>query len=121
MLIIASCLLIFIGAIHSILGEKYILIRLLKRDDLPKLFGSDWLTKRTLRFAWHLTTLAWWGFAAILLILHQASANDSRTILLVIATVFTLSGFIALLFSQGKHLSWLCFLAIAGICFYVAL
>ncbi len=35
----------------SILGEKYILIRLLRRD-LPNLFSGDSFTKQTLRFAW---------------------------------------------------------------------
>jgi len=59
MLLIGSLLLILIGFIHSILGEKYILIRLFRRDNLPHLMGSDWFTKRTLRFAWHITTLAW--------------------------------------------------------------
>ena len=34
--------------------------------DLPRLFGSDWFTRRTLRFAWHITSVAWLGFAALL-------------------------------------------------------
>ena len=57
------------------LGEKYILIRLFKRNNLPKLLGSDWLTKRVLRFAWHLTSIAWWGFAAILYWLTATDGN----------------------------------------------
>ena len=57
---------ILVGFAHSIPGEKYILIRLFKRNNLPKLFGSDYFTIRTLRFAWHLTTFSWFGFAAIL-------------------------------------------------------
>ena len=58
MLIIGTILLLIIGIIHSYLGEKYILIRLFRREDLPKLLGGDWFTKRVLRFGWHLTTLA---------------------------------------------------------------
>ena len=63
----AAVLLIAIGFAHSYLGERYILIRLFRRDSLPKLFGGTEFTKNTLRFAWHLTSLAWFGFAVILI------------------------------------------------------
>jgi len=53
----AALLIPALGAAHSVLGERYILIRLFRRSDLPKLFGSDTFTRRTLRFAWHLTTV----------------------------------------------------------------
>ncbi|HSC80175.1 MAG TPA: hypothetical protein VLC08_07470, partial [Chitinolyticbacter sp.] len=68
-LYLAALLAGLLGLAHSVLGECYILIRLFRRQDLPKLFGSQDFTLRTLRFAWHLTTLAWWGFAALLLAL----------------------------------------------------
>jgi len=113
MLIIGTFLLLIIGFVHSYLGEKYILIRLFRRDDLPKLLGSDWFTKRVLRFAWHLTTIAWWGFAAILYVLSNPSVNVQSEILTIIAFVFSLSGIVSLLFSRGKHLSWLFFFIIA--------
>ena len=87
MLLFAAILLISIGLIHSYLGEKYILIRLFRRDNLPHLQGSDWFTKRTLRFAWHITTLAWWGFAAILLVISNNSDNIVNDILLITALV----------------------------------
>lgn len=54
----AAVLLLLIGLAHSYLGERYIFVRLF-RLELTKLFGSDWFTERTLRFAWHLTTVAW--------------------------------------------------------------
>ncbi|WP_111979782.1 hypothetical protein [Algibacillus agarilyticus] len=120
MLLIGTLLLLLIGLIHSYLGEKYLLIRLFRRDNLPKLWGSDWFTKRVLRFAWHLTTLAWWGFAAILYILADPSEDRRSEILLIITAVFALSGVTSLLFSHGKHLSWLCFFLIAAISFYGA-
>jgi hypothetical protein len=41
------------------------LARLFRRADLPGRFCSEVFTKRTLRFAWDLITLAGWdGFAA---------------------------------------------------------
>jgi hypothetical protein len=115
MLLIGSFLLIFIGLVHSYLGEKYLLIRLFKRDNLPKLLGSDWFTKRVLRFACHLTTIAWWGFAAILYFLSNPSANLYSEILVIISIVFSISGIVSFVFSQGKHLSWLFFFGIACI------
>lgn len=118
MLLIGAFLLFFIGIVHSYLGEKYILIRLFKRDNLPKLLGGDWFTKRVLRFAWHITTIAWWGFAAILFVLSDPSDNVKNEILLITAVVFGLSGFVSFYFSKGKHLSWLFFFTIAATSYY---
>lgn len=120
MLIIAALLIILIGIAHSYLGERYLITRLLRRDNLPKLFGSDWFTKRLLRFAWHITTIAWFGFAVILLLIYENSVTDFNVILLVIAVVFLISGLVALFFSKAKHLSWIVFFVIASICFHVA-
>jgi len=121
MLYIASLLTILIGIVHSLLGEKYILIRLFRQDNLPKLLGSDWFTKRVLRFAWHLTTIVWWGFAGILYLLALPSENIETDILWVIFGVFLFSAILAAVASRGKHLSWLVFGSIATICCYVAL
>lgn len=114
MLIFGAVLLIIIGLAHSYLGEKYLLIRLFRRDNLPPLLGSDWFTKRVLRFAWHLTTIAWWGFAAILFFLSDPGSHGRTEILLIIAVVFFISGLVSLFFTRGKHLSWLFFFGIAG-------
>lgn len=120
MLYLGCVLLILIGFIHSYFGEKYILIRLFRRDNIPKLYGSDWFTKRVLRFAWHITTIAWWGFAAILFILANQNDHVERTILIIISVVFFTSGLISGGFSKGKHLSWIVFFAIAGLSLYQA-
>jgi len=118
MLLLGAVLLVAIGIVHSYLGEKYILIRLFKRDNLPQLLGSDWFTKRVIRFAWHLTTIAWWGFAAILYFLSNPSKNIEAEIIASIAVVFILSGIVSLVFSRGKHLSWVFFWGIACTCIY---
>jgi len=119
MLMTSACLAIFLGLVHSYLGERYILIRLFKRD-LPKLLGSDWFTKRVLRFAWHLTTLAWWGFAAILIVLSAPGEYIQKQILVIISVVFLVSGLFSAAFTRGKHISWVFFWLIAGLSFYVA-
>ncbi len=43
-LYIAALLLFLVGVAHSYLGERYILIRLFRREDLPKLFGGTQFT-----------------------------------------------------------------------------
>ncbi len=106
-----------IGITHSILGERYILTRLFRRDNLPKLFGGTEFTKRTLRFAWHLTTIAWWGFSAILILLAEDSFTF-QNISMVIALTFIISGTISLVASKGKHYSWVVFLFIGGVSLY---
>lgn len=114
-MIAAAVLLVVIGAAHSYLGERYILIRLFRRD-LPKLFGSDWFTKRTLRFAWHLTTVMFWGFAALLF----SRLDSVQTSLRIISVTFLVSGVISLVGGRGRHLSWIAFLAVAGLVWLAA-
>ena len=117
LLYIAAFLAFIIGVIHSVLGERYILIRLFRRDNLPELFGGTEFTIQTLRFAWHITTLAFWGFAAILILLAQ-DAFSFENLLLAIAVTFLTIGIVALVASRGRHLAWIVFLLIGGICLY---
>ena len=118
MLLAAAILVVGIGLAHSYLGERYILVRLF-RQPLPKLFGSDDFTRQTLRFVWHILTVSWFGFAAILILLDFDVAFSSN-LLLVIAATFAITGLIALLASRGKHISWAVFGAIALLCFAAA-
>ena len=117
-LLAAAALLVLIGAAHSILGERYILIRLFRRDNLPKLFGGDWFTKQTLRFAWHITTVAWLGFAALLGVAAAGVALDTQRVLDVVAATFLATGLIALVASRGRHFSWPVFLAVAALTWF---
>lgn len=110
MLLIAASILIILGVLHSVLGEKFILIRLFRRDNLPKIYGSDAFTKGTIRFAWHITSIAWFGFAS-LLFMH--SEGSSENILYVVSLVFLLSAALSAYFTKGKHFSWWLFLAVA--------
>jgi len=115
LVITAACLTFFIGLAHSVLGEKYLVSRLLRRDNLPKLFGDDWFTKRLIRFAWHLTTIAWWGIAAVFWLLASPQVDLIKSLLGIFVVMFAVSGLVALVFSKGKHLSWLVFFAISGL------
>lgn len=103
MLALAAALSVGIAMTHSYLGERYILIRLFRRADLPKLFGSDQFTKRTIRFAWHITSVAWIALAATLFI-------DPRV---AVSVGFGVSAVVTAIGSRGRHYAWVVFLAIA--------
>lgn len=127
-LTLAAVLTIGVGIAHSYLGERYILIRLFRRENFPQLFGSERFTKRVLRFAWHLTTIAWFGLAIVMLVLGDSvgaprpsvavlSPEDpdalARSVGQVIAGIFAVSAVLAAGASRGKHLAWPVFAAIA--------
>lgn len=116
---IAAFLAFAIGIVHSVLGERHILVRLFRRDDLPKLFGSTRFTIRTLRFAWHTTTVAWWGFASILILLAKRSVS-LHSLSLILGVTFLVTGAITLLISRGQHLAWLVFFFIGFVCLYAS-
>ena len=111
---VAAVLIFLTGLAHSVLGERYILIRLFRRDNLPPLFGGTSFTTQTLRFAWHITTVAWWGFA---LLLWQAASGalTVRGMLEVLGYTSVLSGLLPLVLTRGRHLSWVVFFAVGAI------
>ena len=114
LLIIGAILALMIGAAHSYLGEQYILVRLFRRSNLPELFGSDTFTKQTLRFAWHLTTIAWIGLASVLLIgVVVPSSDQLSAILKAISLTFFISAAVTLIGSRGRHFAWIVFLSIS--------
>lgn len=117
LLYIAAFLAIALGVAHSVLGERFILVRLFRRSDLPSLFGSPRFTIQTLRFAWHLTTVAWFGFGAMLL---HAGRGDLTIpgMLKVIGVTFVVSGLLPLVFTRGRHLAWLVLFAIGALAFW---
>lgn len=112
-LLLAAALAVITAAGHSFLGERYILIRLFRREDLPRLYGSDVFTKRTLRFAWHVTSVAWLGFAGFLVVLAQEGAPARATLLQVAAATFLGTAVLVAVGSRGKHFAWVIFSAMA--------
>ena len=117
-LVIAAALAVAVGGAHSWLGERYIIVRLLRRSDLPTLFGDDSFTRHTIRFGWHLTTIAWWGFAALLIVLSGAfpAITVAKGVMAAIGLTFLASAVLALVVTRGRHLSWVVFLAISALC-----
>jgi hypothetical protein len=98
---------------HSVLGERYVLRRLFRRA-LPPLFGSDDFTRRTLRFAWHVVSVAWWGMATLMLLLARAPLDaGGRLALLAVAGTLAATALVTLVVSQGRHWSWVVELGVA--------
>ena len=120
LLYLAAFMTFFIGIAHSVLGEKYILVRLFKRGNLPKLLGGTEFTQLTLRFAWHITTIAWWGFAAILIMLAEKSFTY-QNLAMVVAITFLTSSAIAIIMSKGRHYAGFVFLFIGAVSLYAAI
>ncbi len=127
-LLAASAIALLTGIAHSYLGERYILIRLFRRENLPQLFGSERFTERVLRFAWHLTTIAWFGLAIVMLVLGDSVGASRPSVAVVspedpdalagsvgrvIAGTFAISAVVTAGASRGKHLAWPVFAAIA--------
>lgn len=114
---IAAILTFVIGIVHSWLGEVRLIGPLVSPKQRTGMLASSSFARQVLRFAWHLTTLAWWGFAAILAWLALSPLQDqSRTVLLVIGLTFLITSMVTLITSRGRHLAWPVFLTIAGLC-----
>lgn len=113
----AAVLCLLTGIAHSYLGERYILIRLFRRDNLPHLFGNDFFTKNTLRFVWHIMTVFGWGFGLLLWEIGPELTISTPFILNTIGGVFLISGMFSFGFTRGQHLSWIVFWIIAALAF----
>ncbi len=119
MLIAAAVILVLTGIAHSYLGERYILMRLFRTAQLPRLMGGTAFTAGTLRFVWHLLTLVWWG-VAVLVVKASSQALDTRLVLHVFSVVALLSALFPIVFTRGRHLSWIAFLAVAALLWLAA-
>lgn len=95
-----------LGVAHSALGERYIFPRLFRCEDLPLLRRSREYTKSILRWAWHLTSLAWFGFAYILFLIATDRAPNAVELSRIIGVVFGLTCVIAFATTRGRHVAW---------------
>ena len=115
-LFLAAILTIAIGIVHSWLGERRLIGPLLSPEGGQGILANSTFARQVLRFAWHLTTLAWWGIAAMLAVLAWSPLDgQGRALLPIIAATFLLTGGTILIVSRGRHLAWPVFVAIAGL------
>lgn len=110
---IAAVAAVVMGIVHSTLGERLVFPRLFASADLPRLRGSLEFTRSILRWAWHLLSLAWFGFAWLLFAIGSGHAPDAITLARIIAVVFGVSGLIAFVTTRGRHIAWPLFALVA--------
>jgi hypothetical protein len=96
--------LLSLAILHSFLGERLLIGPLLQHTDWPALSMGRSLGRRTLRFAWHLTSITWLGLAAMLWTNGEHNSLSAAVLLGV-------SGLMTFAFSRGSHFAWALFLA----------
>jgi len=111
----ATALTVLVAGAHSYLGERYILIPLFQREDLPRLLGSAEFTRHTMRLAWHITSVVFIGLAVVLNLLPASGDGSPSPAAQAVAVTYGVSGLVALLGSRGRHLSWIAFFAVAAL------
>jgi hypothetical protein len=90
-----------LAVLHSVLGERFLLGPLFASGLGATPLGPSF-TRRTLRFAWHLTSLAWLALAFL------ATRVDAAG-LAAVGVMMGLSALLALVGSRGRHFAWALF------------
>ena len=111
----AAVLLIAIGLIHSILGERIIFRRMRTQGMIPTQ-GGNLLREphvRILWATWHMASVLGWFCAAVLFWLALPSTQNVDTTFLAKALVITLlaSSALVLIGTKGRHPGWVGLLA----------
>lgn len=116
----AGLLTMLIGIIHSIVGEVKLISPIQHLEKLPPLQGSVLQTKRTLRFAWHVTSVLGMGIGAVLVFYatEPSLPPPERFVLIIIDITLSLSFIVSLIGSRGKHPAWVGLLIASGLLTY---
>ena len=111
----AALLILAVGIAHSWLGEVKLIGPLTAAETRSGLLAQSGLARSVLRFAWHITTVAWFGLAAVLLALTRyGEAAGGRAVIASIAATFLVTG-LACAPGGRRHWAWAIFLLIAAL------
>jgi hypothetical protein len=117
--LIAGGIAVLLGIAHSFVGERRVVRTILDRPDLPPLWGSTVLMRRTVRFAWHLTSVGWLGAGALLILFAgRMDEPGARLGVLVLGGIFLASAVVAFVGSRGRHPAWVICLAVTAAAWY---
>jgi hypothetical protein len=121
---LAAALLAAAGPVHSVLGERYIIVPLLRSTELSNVFGRRTVfTSRVIRAGMRhvplgtqqlLTSVAWWGCSAILWRAGSGTLSGPGAVSIVGST-FMASSLLVLALTRGRHLAWVLFLSVGAI------
>jgi hypothetical protein len=115
-LLVSAGLAALLGVAHSMLGERRLIGPLLAPDQRAGLLAKSSFARSILRFAWHLTSVAWWGLGAVLVAVALAAPGRTEAdVLIAVAGTLAVSGLLILAISKGRHLAWPVFLVAAGL------
>jgi hypothetical protein len=115
--LLAAFLSLVVGVIHSWLGERMLIGPLLAPQNRQGPLKSTFMCN-VLRYAWHITSVAWAGLGLSLAALTLSPLDQSgMRVAAVVGITFLISGVLVLVAGRGRHLSWLMFLAIAVLAF----
>lgn len=115
-LLVSAGLAGLLGIAHSVLGEQRLLGPLLAPDQRVGLLAKSGFARNILRFAWHLTSIAWWGLGAVLVAVAVAAPGRTEAnVLMAVAGTLAVSGLLILAISKGRHFAWPVFLVAAGL------
>lgn len=103
LLLAAALLLVVTAAVHSVAGERRLIGPVLARRD--GILKSP-LARFVLRFAWHITSVAWVVIALILLALVLDPAAVRWWAAAGTGVAFTAIGVFTALSSRGRHIGW---------------
>ena len=82
-------------------------------------FGSDTFTRGTLRFAWHLTTVVWYGIAVLVWWMARGSGPLAVAgVGDIVAATALVSAVVSFIGSRGRHPAWAVFLVVAMLIWY---
>lgn len=108
MLVAVAVLLIILSGFHSIAGERLILGRI-EIQALPKIWGSHQATFRTIQATWHFVSALWLGLALQFLVMHFYPGYMFKAVLITFGVIFAFFTILPLIWSSGKHKSWIAF------------
>jgi len=115
--LIASILSFILVLGHSLLGEwvgERVLVSRIVKLTIFEQENKDILSKRILRLAWHVPSVAWCGIATVLLYLASIEIDKSMVIIArIISITFFVSFVFSLIITRGKHSSWILFILIS--------
>ncbi len=100
---------IAVGAavMHSLLGERRLIGPILEAAPPGPAVLRSSLSRRILRFAWHITSLVWITQATVLIIVAALPAGaQGRPIVLVTGVSFLVIAAVAVAISHGRHVGW---------------
>ena len=114
-LLIAAGISTFVGVMHSFLGERFILPKVLPLISRHLQPGGRY-THDLIRYVWHLSSIAWIGLGVQLWLFAGMSPAEAARPAAVVAGILGATGLVVLVVFRGRHVAWpLLFVATACI------